>query len=583
MATTDVKQSSPMKLAVKFGLIAGIASIYFPIVGITERFDDRTIIDGVLQLGNAIFLIIALAAGYLVAKPRPLPGEEPETPGPEVMLHGAIASGIAGLMIGLFVLLADSVELRSVLISVTAALIERLSYGGSAGSAILIMTLGGAVIGALGAGLQLISPKVKRPLITAVLTVLFISLIEPLLNAIIPEVLTQLGLKDDTSWLYEGGGLSVTGAILVLVLTFAGVSWWANKGAGVKAAYKERPEQQRKMIKGGALLLAGLFLVYLPQILTSFLSEVLGTVGLYILLGLGLNIVVGYAGLLDLGYVAFLAVGGYSTALFVSERSSLGWTLPYWQVVPLTIVIATVIGIMIGAPVLRLRGDYLAIVTLGFGEIARFIVQSDWAAPALGGAQGILGIRAPEVFGVDLRDPQNLYYAILACVAIVAFISWRLSKSRVGRAWNAMREDEQVAEAMGVSIIGYKLLAFGTGAALGSLSGMFFAIKLGSVFPASFNLLVSINVLALIILGGMGSIPGVIVGSFVLVGLPELLREFGEFRLLIFGIVLVSLMLLKPEGLVPSRRRKAELHIEEVEEEQFEKLAGTDGPEPAVT
>ncbi|MPZ68256.1 MAG: hypothetical protein GEU71_01850 [Actinobacteria bacterium] len=583
MAVTEVKQRSPRQLATKFGLIAGIASIYFPVVGITERFNDRTIVDGVLQLGNAIFFVIALAAGYIVAKPRPLPGEEPEPPGPNALLYGALASAIAGLMTGLFVLLADSVNLRPVLISVTGGLIERLSYGGSAASAVLIMIMGGAALGALGAGLQLISTKLRRPVVIALGTALLISLTEPLLNAILREVLSQMGLKNNTSWLYEGGGLSVTGAILVLILTFAGMSWWTTRGSGVKAAYKQRPEQQRKMIKGGALLLAGLFLVYLPQILTSFLAEILGTVGLYILLGLGLNIVVGYAGLLDLGYVAFLAVGGYSTALFVSERSSLGWALPYWQVVPLTIIIATVIGVMIGAPVLRLRGDYLAIVTLGFGEIARVIVLSDWAAPTLGGAQGILGITAPEVFGVDLRDPQNLYYAILACVAIVAFISWRLSRSRVGRAWNAMREDEQVAEAMGVSIIGYKLLAFGTGAALGSLSGMFFAIKLGSVFPSSFNILVSINVLALIILGGMGSIPGVIVGSFVLVGLPELLREFGEFRLLIFGTVLVSLMLLKPEGLIPSRRRQAELHIEEVEEELFEKRADSDGPEPAVT
>lgn len=583
MATTDMTGRSPVKLATKIGLIAGVVSIYFPVVGITERFDDRTIIDGVLTLGNAIFLVIALAAGYVVAKPRHLPGEEPEPPGPGVLLYGAIASGIAGVMAGLFVLLADSVDLRTVLISVTGTLIERLSFGGSVGSALVIMAVGGAALGVLGAGLQLISQSIRRPLLIALGTALLISLTEPLLNAVIPEVLSKLGLKDDTSWLYLGGGLSVTGAILVLVLTFVGVTAWARRGEQVKESYTGRSEKDRRLIKSGALLLLALFMAYLPQILTSFLSEILGTVGLYILLGLGLNVVVGYAGLLDLGYVAFLAVGSYSTALFVSERSSLGWTLQYWQVVPLTIVIATVIGIMIGGPVLRLRGDYLAIVTLGFGEIARVIVQSDWAAPMLGGAQGILGVTAPEIFGVDLREPRNLYYVILISVIFVAFISWRLSKSRVGRAWNAMREDEQVAEAMGVSIIGYKLLAFGTGAALGSLSGMFFAIKLGSVFPSSFSLLVSINVLALIILGGMGSIPGVIVGAFVLVGLPELLREFGEFRLLIFGIVLVSLMLLKPEGLIPSRRRKMELHADEPEEDQYDDRAGQGGAEPVVT
>jgi len=236
---------------------------------------------------------------------------------------------------------------------------------------------------------------------------------------------------------------------------------------------------------------------------------------------------------------------------------------------------------MIGAPVLRLRGDYLAIVTLGFGEIARVFFQSIWLQDYLGGAQGILRIASPPPETLELRRPQNLYYIILAFCLIAAFVAWRLKDSRVGRAWAAMREDEAVAEAMGVSVINYKLLAFAIGAGVGCLGGAFFAIQVGSVFPNSMSLLVSINALSVIVLGGMGSIPGVVLGAFGLVGLPELLREFEEFRLLIYGGVLVALMILKPEGLLPEVRRKQELHEREMEEQQFEDRVG-EGPEPVV-
>jgi branched-chain amino acid transport system permease protein len=296
-----------------------------------------------------------------------------------------------------------------------------------------------------------------------------------------------------------------------------------------------------------------------------------------VLLGLGLNIVVGYAGLLDLGYVAFFAVGAYATGVLTSPASYLvreegqlfaekGLT-NFWVALPFVVLIAVIIGVLIGAPVLRLRGDYLAIVTLGFGEIIRTLVLSDWLAPYLGGAQGLLNVPPPPPEALDLRAPQNVYYLILVFCGIAAFVAWRLSDSRIGRAWAAMREDESVAEAMGVSIIRYKLLAFAMGAGVGSLGGVFFAAKIGSIFPNSFGLLVSINVLSVIILGGLGSIPGVIVGSAVLVGLPELLREFAEFRLLIYGAILVAIMILRPEGLVPNKRRQRELHAREAEAE----------------
>ncbi len=308
------------------------------------------------------------------------------------------------------------------------------------------------------------------------------------------------------------------------------------------------PDRRRagKLIAYGVLFV---ILLILPQVVGQRLSEVVGTVGIYILLGLGLNIVVGFAGLLDLGYVAFYAVGAYTTALLTSPASPVfNPELPFWGALPFVILAAAFIGLMVGAPVLRLRGDYLAIVTLGFGEIAREIFKSAWAQPVTGGAQGILSVPEPLPF---TRDPQSIYYPILFFCIIAAIAATRLAASRVGRAWNAMREDESVAEATGINTVKYKLLAFGLGAAFGCLSGAFFGAKIGVVFPDSFNILVSINALALIILGGMGNIAGVVVGALVLVGLPELLREFAEYRLLIYGVVLVVMMLLRPEGLLP--------------------------------
>jgi branched-chain amino acid transport system permease protein len=279
---------------------------------------------------------------------------------------------------------------------------------------------------------------------------------------------------------------------------------------------------------------------------------------------------------LDLGYVAFFAIGAYLTAIFTSPASFTGGNLNFWVAVPIVAVIATICGVAIGAPVLRLRGDYLAIVTLGFGEIVRILVQSEWLREYTGGPQGILQVPKPELWGISFDQPQSLFYLITLCCIGAAFVAYRLQESRIGRSWAAMREDEQVAEAMGISIIKTKLLAFAMGAAVGSFSGMFFAVKIGSVFPNSMNIVVSIVVLALIVLGGMGSIPGVVVGAFVLVGLPELLREFVEYRLLIYGAILMAIMILRPEGLIPSARRKLELHEDEEELLQFEARHGED-------
>lgn len=324
---------------------------------------------------------------------------------------------------------------------------------------------------------------------------------------------------------------------------------------------------------------------------------------LYIMLALGLNIVVGYAGLLDLGYIAFFAVGAYSYALFGSPHLALafpdvfpqGIHLSFWLVLPLAALLAGGFGVLLGAPTLRLRGDYLAIVTLGFGEIIR-IFMNNLNAPInlTNGPQGISRIDPISVTGVSLNSTQNLFgitlpsvhlyfYLFLACTAVVIFISQRLERSRIGRAWMAIREDEIAATAMGIHTRNLKLLAFGMGAMFGGMSGALFAAFQGFVSPESFSLMESIMVLCMVVLGGMGNIAGVILGGILLALLPEVLRHsvvplqqnlFGttlidpeSLRMLLFGFALITVMLYRPAGLWPSRLRKRELQSDEAGEQ----------------
>jgi branched-chain amino acid transport system permease protein len=319
-------------------------------------------------------------------------------------------------------------------------------------------------------------------------------------------------------------------------------------------------------------------LATIPLLVGAVISEVLGTVMVFMLLGLGLNIVVGYAGLLDLGYVAFFGFGAYATALLTgatlntttgSAAPAFSMHLNFYVAIPIIVLLAAGVGVLIGAPVLRLRGDYLAIVTLGLGEMVSILISSNWLKPLVGGPQGMRNITDAAIAGFSFRDPQHFFYLALAFVLFAIFLSWRLASSRIGRAWNAMREDEQVADAMGISTTRFKLLAFATGGAVGSLGGALFAVKIGSLTPASFEIIVSITALAIVILGGMGSIPGVVVGALVLIGLPGLLREFEEYRLLIYGAALVSIMILRPQGLVPNIRRSRELQEEDRSQDKW--------------
>ncbi|MEX2238374.1 MAG: branched-chain amino acid ABC transporter permease [Dehalococcoidia bacterium] len=359
---------------------------------------------------------------------------------------------------------------------------------------------------------------------------------------------------------------------------------------------------------------------------------VLFLIAFNIVLGLGLNVVVGYAGLLDLGFVAFFALGGYAWAIMSTDASNapLGEIdAPFWVILAVAVGLAAVVGVLLGLPVLRLRGDYLAIVTLGFGEIIRLIAtNADGKGQGWNLTNGVTGVREigsaspfPEIdlglfsFGGELVSNSEAFWLALVCALMVGFIAEQLRNSKVGRAWEAIREDEDVAQGMGVNTVHYKLLAFGLGAAIGGLGGAVRTSHFSTVTPSDFQLIISINVLAIVIIGGMGSVRGVVLGAFILAGLPEILRDVSlrsivdgglnvfflpefiqegpiwlveqlpwdlagregqELRLVLFGLLLVVMMVIRPQGLAPSPRRQFEL-VEMVEQDKADQPGGIAG------
>lgn len=305
-----------------------------------------------------------------------------------------------------------------------------------------------------------------------------------------------------------------------------------------------------------ALLAAALIL--LPREWGPYWNYLMGTVGIYILLGVGLNIIVGLSGQLVLGYVAFFGIGAYTFGLLTSPQPH-AIMMNFWLALVAGIALAAVTGLLLGLPIMNLRGDYLAIVTLGFGEIIRILLKADLLEWFTAGPKGLRSLAQPTLFGKPFSSDVDFMYLIIIAVIISIFIANRIEKSRVGRAWLSIREDATVAQATGVNNFRYKLLALAIGAAFAGLAGALFASRNQFTGPEDHILMVSINVLCLVIVGGMGSIPGIILGSFVLKGLPEILREFEAYRMLAFGALLVVMMILRPEGLLPSSRPQLEL------------------------
>ena len=543
------------RVILRVGLLVGAVAVYLSIVGIVPIFHDRPIIAGIITVGEGSVMLAFIAAGYLVARRA---GGSPL----RSIAASAAAGALAGAMLSLLILLGAAIDLRAVFFNASDVLWDELTFGvGIAG--FWIPTAAGAIFAGIAGGVTVLRPGVRVPLTLGLTMLLVFGLFAGLLRT--PMLTTPLA--DVARFLFASQGLTVAGAVIVFVATVA--MSLAQRRWNVRRRVRELPTGKRRLVVGPIAIFVAMVILTFPLAFGPFLAQVVAVVALYVLMGLGLNITLGQAGLLDLGFVAFFAVGAYTVGLMTStaEYGLLGWS--FWQAVPFAVLFAMMFGAFLGLPILGIRGDYLAIATLGFGEIIRLLVGSDLLKPWLGGPRGVINIPKPidVPIGHWLAGPNQIYYiAIIFCVGI-AFIAWRLQGSRLGRSWMAIREDEDVAEGMGINLVQTKLLAYILGAAFAGLGGAIFAGLVGSVFFSSINLLVSINVAAIVIVGGMGSIPGVVLGAIFLIGLPELFREFSEYRFLFYGVALIAMMLFRPEGILPSKIARRELHAAELAEQ----------------
>jgi branched-chain amino acid transport system permease protein len=305
-------------------------------------------------------------------------------------------------------------------------------------------------------------------------------------------------------------------------------------------------KDHRKIIYTAATVL----LAMSPLFLNKYWVDVLNNVGLYAILGLSLNIIVGHAGLFNLGHAAFYAVGAYTAAIFNTR-----FNIPVLWLLPLCAVSAALFAAIVMRPIIHLRGDYLCIVTIGLGEIVRIALIND-VFGITGGANGIFGIDRPSIYGISIRRPHEFFYLIWGFVAVSVFFFHRLENSRFGRALNYLREDEVAAEGSGINVAHYKLACFVIGAAWAGMVGDIFASKMTIISPESFSFWESVLLFTLILLGGSASIPGVILGAFLIVGLPEVFRGIANARMLIFGGAMIAMMIFRTEGILPPRPRK---------------------------
>jgi branched-chain amino acid transport system permease protein len=559
--------------AVRIGLLGGIVFLYLTLVGLVGAFSERPLISGFISLGQTLLLLSMLGVGYITARLIGSPSAKSAASQSRAILMSSLAGFLSGGILAMLVIVGQRIDVREVFVNATTELYQILTFGRGLPGVWLFPIVSGVAAGVSAATYRLPS-KIRSPIVWGLAAIAFFGLFSSLFRTILTGI--SPGLSPFARLFFAPGeGLTPGGALVFLIFAagaaasrrFGGQTRFAN---AVRSKVAARP---RMRWLGYALLV--LVALLLPQVSGPFLSQVLALVGLYVLMGLGLNITLGFAGLFDLGFVAFFAIGAYTLGLLTSYGPQGLVHIPFWLAAPIAMLLAMLGGLFLGMPVLGIRGDYLAIATLGFGEIARLLVGSDFLARWLGGSQGIIGIQKPcigrlgsflkpgvpqECSGIEFVGPQAMYYVILVGVLIAALVAWRLRDARLGRAWMAVREDEDVAQALGINLVGTKLLAYSLGAGFAGLSGAIFATLVGSIFDSSMQLFVSINVVSLLIVGGMGSLPGVIVGALFLIGLPELLREFSEYRLLFYGLALIVMMQTKPEGLWPSATIRRELH-----------------------
>ena len=543
---------------IRNGILGGAIAFYLSAIGMVEVFSERYLIGEFISTGQLFVASGGLMAGILTA--RSLKESKRFTAFLGSLVSGVISSiPLLVLMLLIQVLVVRQIgqdvvfRWRDMFPNFSPGLIEILTFGQGLGAGILLLMLAMSILAGIGAILVLLPSRWGRAISNGLIWTLGIGIF----SENVRQILTEVTNRDFVRLVFQQRTLN-PGAALVIFLIVGVISYF-RVGKTLQSNWIRMPAAQQKQGRVVGIFLGFALLLALPWMVGQFLSQALFLVGMYVMMGLGLNIVVGYAGLLDLGYVAFFAFGAYTMGILTSTGPLGVGNFNFWTALPIAVIVGVVWGYVLGFPVLRMRGDYLAIVTLGFGEIIRILATSNWLAPFEGGPQGVLHIPNPEFFGIVMNQPQQMYYVVIAGSLLIAFVTIRLRDSRLGRQWMAMREDEDVAEAMGINLVQTKLLAFGIGAAFSAMAGAVFAARVGNIFPHSFNLLISINALALIIVGGMGSIPGVIVGALILVGLPELLREFTEYRLLMYGILLILMMLFRPEGFLPAETLKREL------------------------
>ena len=565
------KRQTPLRRTITTAILFGGICIYFAMVGILTAFDERWIIVERVTLGQTVLALIGLVAGLYVTHKTSARNLS------TVVLQAFAAGAGAGALLGLLVILMSLFKLRSVFIALNPALFQMLSFGNGAGVGTAILVVGGGVLAVLGGLIYILPRAVQRPLVIGFGVAGFIGLFQELIQLMMQY---EGIIETFRALIFTWDGLKLEAAIVIVVAVAVAVALWARHRERVLERLGRLPRRQRAGIRLTGMGLGVLVLLLLPVVGGNFIAQVFMLVGLYVLMGMGLNLEIGLAGLLDLGFVAFFAVGAYTTALLTADSPYALVELSYWLAMPAAVLLSIIVGVLFGVPVLKVRGDYLAVATLGLGEIVRVIVISDMAAPLLAGAQGVLNIPRPTIGEFELDSPVSLFYLTLVCSLVAAYVAWRLENSRLGRAWTAIRDDEEVAQALGINLINVKLLAYGLGAAFAGLAGSIFAVMLGSIFPHSFQLIISINVLALIIVGGMGSLPGVVVGAAALIGLPELLREFGEYRFLFYGLVIVIMMRIRPAGLWPSASRRREMLVDDETGAAIE--AGLDGAPPSA-
>jgi branched-chain amino acid transport system permease protein len=470
-------KTTPWRHVITTGLALGGAGVFMAVVGILIMFHNRPIIVGTLTLGYATFGLTLFAAGLLVSR-RGLFGHRDPT-----VVGGAAAGALAAALSALLATVMSLVDLRTVFVALNPPLLAMLTFGQQPpwlGAAYLLLL--GAALGGVGALFPLLVDRIRRPLAGGLLAAGLAGMLQELIRPILANSRATKPLHD---LLYTWSGLTLRGAVVIFAVAALAVLLWDINRHRVETALGRLAPSTQRQIRWGYWGAAALLIALFPLFAGNFIGQVLLIVGLFTLMGMGLNLEVGLAGLLDLGFVAFYAVGAYTTALLMADSRFALAELSFWQAMPIAVLVSLIVGVRFGIPVLKIRGDYLAVATLALGEIVRVIVLSDAAAPLLAGAEGILQIPRPQIGGFALATPVALFYLALAASLIAAYVAWRLAESRLGRAWMAIRDDEDVAEALGINLIQVKLLADGMGAAFAGLAGSIFAVMLGSIYPTA--------------------------------------------------------------------------------------------------